>query len=193
MPIPWLRLVTGLLTATDVVRRLREPAPPAAAETQGLAARPLEAQVSGLMIGALREVFDRDRERLDIERERLDRERERAERALRLELLRQAGERELGRLRLLGLVALGGLLATLVVAARLDAAGAIARGACGLAGVLCIAGVAAAFSAQGDIGRALGRGDDRASAAEITTSPAASATPWLVASGLAAVVIAALS
>jgi len=50
-------------------------------------------------------------------------QRSRAERLLRLELLRQAGDREIGRLRLIAAVAVVSWLATLFVAARLIGAG----------------------------------------------------------------------
>ena len=52
-------------------------------------------------------------ERLELERQRIEDERRRAERALKLELLRQAGEREVSRLRRLGGAALASLFAAL--------------------------------------------------------------------------------
>jgi hypothetical protein len=48
-----------------------------------------------------------------LERQRLEEERERAERLLRLEWLRQSGEREIARLRVLAGVALASWLGTL--------------------------------------------------------------------------------
>ena len=50
----------------------------------------LEARLAGVVVAALKEAFDRDTQRLELEREQLDAERQRAERALRLELRRQA-------------------------------------------------------------------------------------------------------
>src|SRR6185369_13257388 len=64
----------------------------------------LEARMAGVVVAALKEAFDRDTRRLELEREQLAAERQRAER-LRLELHRQAGDREIGRLRLLAGVA----------------------------------------------------------------------------------------
>src|SRR6185436_9870926 len=60
----------------------------------------LEARLAGVVVAALKEAFDRDNRRLDLEREQAQAERLRAERALRLELARQAVDREIGRLRL---------------------------------------------------------------------------------------------
>ena len=49
----------------------------------------LEARLTGVMVSALKEAFDRDAARLDLERAALDDQRRRAEEALRLELVRQ--------------------------------------------------------------------------------------------------------
>jgi len=71
----------------------------------------IETRLAGVVVAALKEAFDRDARRLDLEREALEAERQRAERALKLELLRQAADRETSRLRLLAgvAVALAGL------------------------------------------------------------------------------------
>ena len=73
-----------------------------------------------MVVSALKEAFDRDHQRLELERQRLEEERERAERLLRLEWLRQAGEREIARLRVLAGVALAGWLGTLFLVGRAD-------------------------------------------------------------------------
>ena len=79
----------------------------------------LETRLAGVVVAALQEAFDRDSRRLELEREQLEAERRRAERLLQLELLRQAGDREVGRLRLLAGVAAGSWLGTLFFSARL--------------------------------------------------------------------------
>src|SRR5439155_23557758 len=101
MPLPWLRIIDGVLGATDLVRWVKgQPPADSRANTR------LESRLAAVVVSALKEAFDRDHQRLELERQRLDEERERADRLLRLEWLRQAGEREIGRLRLLAGVAL---------------------------------------------------------------------------------------
>src|SRR5919109_3053376 len=109
MAVPWLRIIDTLIGLTDLARGRRTPPPPPAdpeAQLQVDPTRPgalggLEARLAGVVVAALKEAFDRDTRRLELERAQLEAERERAERALRLELRRQAGDREIGRLRLL--------------------------------------------------------------------------------------------
>src|SRR5258708_39819708 len=103
MAIPWFRILDAALGLSDFARPRRHmrasDLEPAAA--RGLAPGHLEARLAGVVISALKEVFNRDSNRLELEREQIELERQRAERALTLELLRQTGERELGRLRLM--------------------------------------------------------------------------------------------
>ena len=61
----------------------------------------IEAKLTGVVVAALKEAFDRDHARLELERAQLDEQRRRAEEALRNELRRQAAEREVARLRLI--------------------------------------------------------------------------------------------
>src|SRR4051794_20825848 len=110
MPLPWLNLFDIALDLTNLAigkasrnKAVATELPATASRTSG----PLETHLAGVVVAALKEVFDRDSNRLELEREqmerereRAERERERAERALKLEWLRQAGEREIGRLRL---------------------------------------------------------------------------------------------
>src|SRR5262245_35830779 len=113
MAIPWLRLIDAAIGVTDIARsRIGKapvpPVPPAPQQQIDVDSRRrggLEARLAGVVVAALKEAFERDNRRLDLEREQINAERERAERALRLELRRQAGDREIGRLRLLGGVA----------------------------------------------------------------------------------------
>src|SRR5688572_21052158 len=102
MPLPWLRLIDGVIGATDIVRWVRGRS---GEDAVAPAQHALNSRLAGVVVSALREAFDRDHQRLEIERQRLDEERRRAERAMRLELLRQAGDREIGRLRLVAAVA----------------------------------------------------------------------------------------
>src|SRR5689334_4779881 len=75
----------------------------------------IETRLTNVVVAALKEAFDRDHARLELERAQLEEQRRRAEEALRLELRRQAADRELGRLRLIGGAALIGWIASVIV------------------------------------------------------------------------------
>src|SRR5579884_79717 len=122
MAIPWLRLLDAAIGVSDVARRVGGTRAGAVSPEEQLARSPgalghLEARLAGVVVAALKEAFDRDSRRLDLERQQLEAERQRAERALRLEMMRQAADREVGRLRLVAGVAIVSWLGTLLVAA----------------------------------------------------------------------------
>src|SRR6184192_2924755 len=114
--VPWLRILDMLIGVSDLARGGRgRPTLEAESASQQLAPGSralghLETRLAGVVVAALREAFDRDSRRLELEREQLEAERARAERVLRLELVRQAGEREIGRLRLIAGVAVASWL-----------------------------------------------------------------------------------
>src|SRR3954470_12192060 len=134
MPVPWLQLIDAALGVANFARG-RKAAPPSSPPDEGIqaidaAARTgggLQPRMAALVVAALREPFDRDPRGLELEREQLAAERQRAERALKLELQRQAGDREIGRMRLLASVAGLAWVATLFLATRLIASGLAAR------------------------------------------------------------------
>jgi len=72
--------------------------------------------MAGILVSALHEAFNRDAARLEAEREQAEQERRRAELALQLEVARQAAERELSRLRAVGVLAVIVWLASLLFA-----------------------------------------------------------------------------
>src|SRR5579864_1764622 len=115
MPVPWLRILSAVIGVTDFARLTTGRA--GGDEEQlvpgNRALGQLETHLAGVVVAALKEAFDRDSRRLELEREQLEAERRRAERALQLEVLRQAGDREVARLRLLAGVAAGGWLGSL--------------------------------------------------------------------------------
>jgi hypothetical protein len=187
-----MRIIDSVLGISDVVRGARgRPAPaedfgPLAAGPRGLGA--LETRLAGVVVAALKEAFDRDHQRLELERQHIEAERTRAERTLRLELLRQAGDREIGRLRLLAGVAVASWLGTLFFGTRLAGGAAAARVSLGLGWLLLLAALALVFAAQSRVARALGAVDDRTSAAEVIASGAAGTiAPWLIVGGLAVI------
>ena len=108
--LQWAAILDTVGGLAKVVRRVGEGA------VEGLAGRQptafgdpgqMEARLAGVVIAALKEVFDRDSVRLEMERAQIDAERRRAEELLRAELRRQAADRVLGQLRLIAVMAVG--------------------------------------------------------------------------------------
>src|SRR5436190_23894187 len=162
MPVPWLSSVDTLIGITDIAVRRRAPAPGPEHELRlddrsGGPLGGLEARLAGVVVAALKEAFDRDTRRLELERAELEAERERAERALRLELRRQAGDREIGRLRLLAGIAVASWIGTLFFSARLIGGSLPARVAIGSGWVLVLGSIAMSFVAQSQVAAALDR------------------------------------
>ncbi len=191
MGVPWLRILDALIGVTSLARgsnpRAAVDEATALTTSTGALGR-LETRLAGVVVAALKEAFDRDSRRLELEREQMEAERRRAERALRLEMLRQAGEREIARLRLMAGVAAASWLATLFFSARLVGGSIGPRVALGLGWVLLLAALAAAFAAQSTVGAALTRMGESLDRTEPVRSPAAGAiAPWLIVIGLAAV------
>lgn len=181
----------GLFKAFDAVMALRDAArrfkgaPPADTSLapqpaeQGLAGQ-IEARLTNVVVAALKEAFDRDHARLELERTQLEEQRRRADEAMRLELRRQATDRELGRLRLLaGTAMVGWMASVLMVAAGFAAASTPARAAVAVGWLLLLGALASAFTAQARAGTLTP--DDRAS----DSGPAGAASLWLLIAGLA--------
>lgn len=194
----------GLLKAFDTIVVLREvarrfkapdaPAPPNETALTGTSAPPaaltgqIEARLTGVVVAALKEAFDRDHARLELERAQLEEQRRRAEEALRAELRRQAADREVARLRLIAGTALGGWIAavaTMVV--RLDTASAVSRGVSAFAWLLLLAALGTAFMAQGQVSAAV-----PGNSAPVEAGRQGIAALWLLIAGLACAAIALL-
>jgi hypothetical protein len=169
---------------TDVARRLKGgSAPPdpglmPSAPGGGLGGQ-IEARLTNVVVAALKEAFDRDHARLELERAQLEEERRRAEAAMRLELRRQAADRELGRLRLLAATAMVGWIASvMLLVARLGVASTLSRAVLAGGWMLLLGALGAAFTAQGRVGTPE---TDR----QVDTGIAGTAALWLVIAGLA--------
>jgi len=192
MPIPWLGIIDAVIGVTALARGRKSPA----RSEQQLERRNiggLETRLASVVVAALQEAFDRDTRRLELEREQLAAEHQREERALRLELQRQAGDREIGRLRLLAGVAVVSWLGTLLPASRLVGASLGARLVLGGGWLLLLAAIAASFSAQSRVAGALTRVDDGAArGGAITSGVSGALTLWLIVFGLAMVAVAVL-
>src|SRR6476660_1172926 len=125
------RAFDAAMALRDAAKRFRGDAPPAqpadttvspASGAGSALVGQIETRLTNVVVAALKEAFDRDHARLELERAQLEEQRRRAEEALRLELRRQAADRELARLRLLGGVALVGWIAAVALfVARLAA------------------------------------------------------------------------
>lgn len=208
MPVPWLRLLDLALGVTDLARsrKMKQAAEPTEQQQresqlslpQGrtdMLPGGIEARLAGVVVAALKEAFDRDTRRLELERAQLEAERERAERAMRMELRRQTGEREIARLRFLAGASIVACLATLLmtlVSRRLNGAGVIdgavgARVALGGGCLLLLVSFGAAITAQSQISEALDR-DEGSLSAGVSGALAL----WLMIAGLIFVGLAAL-
>lgn len=204
MAVPWLRILDALIGVTDLARsrRIRTLSQSGAGPDQQLEAvgragggprSPLEARLAGVVVAALKETFDRDSRRLELERAQIEAEKERADRSLKLELLRQAGEREIGRLRLLAAVAVVSWISTLFLAARLIGGSRGARLSLGGAWMLLLLAVAMSFVAQSRVGAVLDRGDPTVDPRDAASSGVTGALAlWLIVLGLALVGLAVL-
>ena len=202
MPVPWLQLIDAALGVANFARGRRMPA---ASEEQaqqqqleagGRAPGALEARLAGVVVAALKEAFDRDSRRLELERDQLAAERLRAERALKLEMMRQAGDREIGRLRLLAGVAVACWVGSLFFSTRLIGGAVAARVALGGGWLLLLAAFAASFVAQARVAASLDsltKSDEGASGSGALASGAAGALAlWLLVGGLGLVCVAVL-
>src|SRR5262245_285479 len=166
MPVPWLRLLDTALGLASMARSRREIANSSSEQLEvgPRALGGLETRLAGVVVAALKEAFDRDTRRLELEREQLEAERRRADRALKLELLRQVGEREIGRLRLLAVVAAASWIGTLLLASRIAGGGVAAKVLLGGGWALLLAAMGAAFAGQAATERALRNATESATA-----------------------------
>ncbi|HXE81220.1 MAG TPA: hypothetical protein VNK41_10745 [Vicinamibacterales bacterium] len=171
----------GVLGVTDLART------PASGGMLGQ----FEARLTGVVVSALKEAFDRDAARLDLERSMLEDQRHRAEQALRLELVRQAGDRALARLRAIGVMALVVWIVSVLFVMRfpdgLDGAARIVLGA----GWLALFGAgAASFVAYSRVSRWLATAHlGNAAPESLPEDGPAALAPWLGLGGFALVAV----
>jgi hypothetical protein len=174
------RAYDAVMALRDAARKFKNPSTATPAETsltqtaaaQGLAGQ-IETRLTNVVVAALKEAFDRDHARLELERAQIEEQRRRAEEALRLELRRQAIDREVARLRLLAGTALAGWIASIAVL-FVHPSGVASRIVLGLGWLLLLGALGAAFNAQGRINR------DKAENVDVGALPL-----WLMIGGLA--------
>jgi hypothetical protein len=169
MALPWLGLIDTLIDVTNLVLTKKSsrpsdgPDPPASAR------------------------------RIELEREQAEREQLRADRLLKLELLRQAGDREIGRLRLMAGLAVVSWIGTLFFSTRLAGGPMGARVMLGAGWLLLLAALSLSFTAQARVGRALARIDQPAAHHDdVTAGTAGAVVPGLIVMGLAVIGLALL-
>jgi hypothetical protein len=119
MRIPWLRLLDIALGVTNLAQSRTARAEAEPEHAAGAASRH-DPGLAGVLAAALREVFERDGRRMQMLRERFEADRQQAERALRVELLARAADREAGRLRLLAGCALVSWIASVIAVVWLN-------------------------------------------------------------------------
>ena len=180
--------VDALMTVRDAARRFTAGnpagAPPGTSVSQPGPApgssNLIEARLTNVVVAALKEAFDRDHARLELERAHLEEERRRAEQLLRVELQRQAVDRELSRLRLLaGTAMVGWIGSMLMLALRLASTSTPSRVMVAAGWLLLLGALAAAFNAQPKVTLAMAY--DRAPSA----GAAGTAALWMLVTGLA--------
>jgi hypothetical protein len=183
------KIAQAIFGAADVSRRALGGGPAEPIDTLPAAGGvfgQLEARLTGVVISALKEAFDRDAARLDIERAAMEEQRRRAEEALRLELVRQSGERALARVRTIGGAALLIWVVSVIFAMRFPVglAGA-GRMTLALGWALLVGALAASLAAHTTVSRWIAQAQGtQAGPADVPQGGAAAAAPWLVLAGL---------
>src|SRR4051794_20190483 len=182
------RAFDAAVALRDATRRFRGD-PPAAPPEAGLTTTSgagsalvgqIETRLTGVVVAALKEAFDRDHARLELERAHMEEERRRAEEALRLEMRRQAIERELARLRLLAGTALIGWIASIVTLV-FHHGGVASHAVLATGWLLLLGALGAAFAAQGRVNTRAFDARDPIDAGGLPL--------WLLVAGLAATAI----
>ena len=181
-----IKAFDAVMAFRDATRRLKSgpsqpPETTLATQASSTFAGQLEARLTNVVVAALKEAFDRDHARLELERAQVDDARRRADEAMRLELRRQAADREVGRLRMLAATALVGWIASvLVLGTRASDASMAARAVLGGGWLALLGALAAAFHAQGRLGAWV---PDQSG--PIDAGPGGAAALWFLVAGLA--------
>jgi hypothetical protein len=111
----------------------------------------VEMRLTNVVISALKEAFNRDEARLELERAHLEEQRRRAAETMRMEVRRQAAEREINRLRLLGVVGMIGWIASILLLVLRRDVSHVTQGLLIAAAILSLCSLGSAFIAQGRI------------------------------------------
>jgi hypothetical protein len=183
-----MRAFDAIMMFRDAAKSIKSEGPPATSLERPAPPVPpalgqLEATLTNVVVAALKEAFDRDHARLELERSQLEEQRRRADEAMRLEVRRQAAERELARLRLLAAIALVGWIASVIAfGARMATIATPGRVALAVGWAFLLGALGAAFSAQGRVSAYVPEGDRRPDAGRT-----GEVALWLLIVGLGAV------
>ena len=143
----------------------------------------IEAGLTGVLVAALKEVFDRDSARLEMERAQIDAERRRAEELLRAELRRQAADRMLAQLKLVAVMAVGTWALSAVLGVLLPGMReGLPRVLLGAGWVFALAALGSAFAAWQHVSL---QSADTGGGATVLEHAAAMYAPWLLLTALA--------
>jgi hypothetical protein len=183
----WMRIIDTVGGLAQMTGRLRPRAAPGSDLTPAeTVPGGLETRLAGVVVAALREAFDRDRVRMDLERAQIESERRRAEEALSAELRRQAAERGLGQLRLIGIMAIGGWMLSAALATWLPGMrDPLPRSLLGAGWLLAFGALGCAFAGSRDIFASTA--DTSSSPAVTSGGNAANAAPWVLLAALVAI------
>jgi hypothetical protein len=182
----WMRVIdtVGGLAEMTGRFRTRPSADTSLARTGEGVVGGLETRLAGVVVAALKEAFDRDRARMDLERAQIESERQRIEEALSAELRRQAAERGLWQLRLIGIMAITGWMLSAALAVWLPGMReTLPRSLLGGGWLLAFGALGCAFAGSQAIFASTGS----ASAAATPSTGAASAAPWVLLAALVAI------
>jgi hypothetical protein len=139
--------------------------------------------LTGVLVAALKEVFDRDSARLELERSQIDAERRRAEALLHAELRRQAADRMLAQLKLLAVMAIGTWALSAVLGVLLPGMReGLPRILLGAGWVFAFATLGSAFAAWQHVSL---RSADTSGGGAVLEHAAARYAPWLLLTALA--------
>src|SRR5215470_12347189 len=141
------------MSVLDVTKQQPDEPPKAADRTTPATtfADQVEMRLTNVVISALKEAFNRDEARLELERAHLDEQRRRAEESMRMELRRQAADREISRLRLLGVAGMIGWIASMLLLVMRRDASHVTQGVLISAAMLSLCSLGSAFIAQARI------------------------------------------
>lgn len=179
----WMRIVDTVGGLAQLTGKLRpRPSETGLAEAEGAPPGGLEARLAGVVVAALKEAFDRDRARMDLERAQIEAERRRADELLAAELRRQAAERTLSQLTLIGIVAVASWMLSAALAVWLPGMrAAVPRTLLGIGWLFAFAALGSALMGARRVGSAADP------AVSPSTSGAAGASSWLLLAALGAI------
>ncbi len=205
----WLRALDTIHGLLDLGRRLRGPGGGAGSQpgypapgdamtssSPGAIGAPgsLEARLAGVLVAALKEAFDRDRARLDMEKAQADAQRRQAEDAIRVELLRQEGDRAVAHARLIAILSVVAWIVSAAMVAFLPGTHAgVARAVLATGWAVLFGALGTAFASYHSTAAWLGRlRPGGADPGEVPASGASRASGALLIVGFALIAVALL-